>query len=156
MSQVTLRRLGDDYWAGVLALSVAPDQQHLVASVEQSRREVEADASLTAYAIHDGSQRGLVEPAERPVGFAVTETVVSVGFILRLLIDEQHQRQGYGRAAMLELVRRLRLSPDVEMVATSHRADNETMAQLCASLGFVAWPTPFEPPAGEFYLRLPF
>jgi hypothetical protein len=61
---------------------------------------------------------------------------------------------GYGRATMSELVRRLRLQPDVELVATSHRTDNLPMARLCTDLGFEPWATPFPPPAGESYLCL--
>jgi diamine N-acetyltransferase len=152
---VTLRRLGPHEWASVLALRVAPDQQHLVASFEKSRDEVGADPALTAFAVYDGSQLGLPDPAEPPVGFAVTEVVASVGFVLRLLIDQHHQHAGHGRAALAELVRRLRLNPDVEMVATGHRVDNAAMERLCGALGFVSWHPPFTPPEGEVYLRLP-
>jgi diamine N-acetyltransferase len=115
---------------------------------------VDANDALTAFAVYDVSQLGLPEPDQEPVGFAVTEVVASVGFILRVLIDFDHQGMGYGRALMTELVRRLRLVPDVELVATSHRADNEPMARLCAELGFEAWDTPFPPPPGEVYLCL--
>jgi diamine N-acetyltransferase len=127
----------------------------MVASVEKSLSEVDADPALTAFAIYDASQRGLPDPEQAPVGFAVSEVVASVGFVLRLLIDERHQHRGYGRGAMAEVVRRLQMNPDVEMVATSHRHDNLAMARLCVALGFVPWETPFAAPEGEVYLRLP-
>ncbi len=152
---MSLRQLGPDDWASVLTLRAAPDQQHLIATVEKSRTEVDANPTLTAFAIFDGSQLGLPDPEEPPVGFAVTEVVASVGFVLRLLIGEQNQHKGYGRAAMAALVRRLRMDPDVEMVATSHRAGNAAMERLCVALGFVPWQTSFDPPEGEVYLRLP-
>ncbi|MFC5177737.1 GNAT family N-acetyltransferase [Nocardioides taihuensis] len=155
MTEVNLRRLGPGDWASVLTLRAAPEQQHLIATVEKSLAEVDVNPALTAFAIYDGSQLGLPDPKAPPVGFAVTEVVASVGFILRLLIGEQHQHQGYGRASMVELVRRLRMDPDVQMVATSHRADNAGMERMCAALGFVPWHTPFDPPDGEVYLRLP-
>jgi diamine N-acetyltransferase len=66
-----------------------------------------------------------------------------VGFILRLLVDEAHQRRGYGRALLHELLRRFRLDPNVEAVATSHRRGNDAMAALCRSLGFEPWDTPW-------------
>lgn len=141
--------------ATVRQLTVAPEQQGMVAGVEKSLAEVDSDPALTAFAIYDESQRGLPEPNQSPVGFAVSEVVASVGFVLRLLIDEHHQHRGYGRAALAELVRRLRLHPEVELVATSHRADNAAMARLCEVLGFVPWEIPFEGPADEVYLRLP-
>lgn len=72
------------------------------------------------------------------------------------MIDRAHQRKGYGRAAFVEVIRRLRLSPEVEMIATSHRHDNTVVAGLFRSLGFV--PREIEGMAltpGEVYLRLP-
>jgi diamine N-acetyltransferase len=39
----------------------------------------------------------------------------------------------------VEVIRRLRLEPEVEMVVTSHRHDNAVVAALFRSLGFVAW-----------------
>lgn len=67
------------------------------------------------------------------------EVTVGVGFIHRLMIDRDHQRRGYGRAAMLEVIRRLWLYPEVEMIATSHRRNNEPAASLYRELGFVDW-----------------
>lgn len=155
MSGVTLRRIADDAArAEVRRLGVAPEQLGLVATVEKSLSDVDGNPTLTAFAIYEASQQGLPEPTQAPVGFAVSEVVASVGFVLRLLIDAQHQGQGYGTAAMAELVRRLRLDPDVEVVATSHHAGNAAMARLCATLGFEAWATPFPPPADDVYLIL--
>ena len=58
------------------------------------------------------------------VGFIMYELKGGVGFILRLMIDRRHQRQGYGRAAVLEVIRRLKLIPEVQMIATSHQRGN--------------------------------
>ena len=154
MDKVTLRRLSGSDRQGVEGIRPRPDQEHLVSSVEASLAEVESNDALTPFVVFDGSQLGLPEPDQRPVGFAVTEEVASVGFILRLLIDADHQGMGDGCAAMTELVRRLRLSADVELVATSHRAENLSMARLCADMGFEAWDTPFTPAPGEVYLCL--
>lgn len=63
----------------------------------------------------------------------------AVGFIVRLMIDEKFQRTGYGRAAMIEVIRRLKLHPEVEQIATSHERKNEAAARLFESLGFVDW-----------------
>jgi diamine N-acetyltransferase len=90
------------------------------------------------------------------VGFVMYEIDCGVGYILRLMIDRKHQRRGYGRAALVEVIRRLRLEPEVEMVGASHRHDNAPVTVLFGSLGFVPWElegitlTP-----GEVYLRLP-
>lgn len=45
--------------------------------------------------------------------------------------------------------------PEVEVVATSHRRDNEAMSALCDAVGFRPWAVPFDPPEGEVYLALP-
>jgi diamine N-acetyltransferase len=147
---VTLRPVDDVNRADVLALRVTPEQQRFVATVEKSLAEVAADDALTAYAVHAGSG-----PDGDLVGLAVTEVRDGVGFVLRVLVDAGHQGRGYGRDLVVELVRRLRDRPDVELVATSHRRDNVAMAGLCRVLGFEPWATPFPPPEGEVYLRLP-
>ena len=74
------------------------------------------------------------------VGFTMYElNPCGVGFILRLMIDKAHQRKGYGRVAMVEVIRRLKLYPEVEMIATSHKQENKAAANLYRSLGFVPW-----------------
>lgn len=156
MVDVTLRRVDGPLVDAVLRLRVAPAQAGLVASVQKSLDEVAGDPALTAYAAFDGAVRGVPHPAEPPVGFAVLEVRGGVGFVLRLLVDEALQGQGYGRALLVELVRRLRLEPDVEMVATSHRRENAAMAALCRSLGFEPWATPWpDDDPDEVFLRLP-
>ena len=67
------------------------------------------------------------------------EIVDAVDFILRLMIDEKYQRKGYGRTAMIEVMRRLKLHPEVERIATSHQRQNKAAARLYESLGFVDW-----------------
>ena len=153
MRTVTLRPVDGDNRRAILRLRVAPAQMHLVADVETSLAEVDADPSMTAHAAYDGSQLGLARPEQPPVGFAVTEVTAGIGFILRVMIDVDHQGRGYGRSLMTTLVRRLARLPDVELIATSHREENAAMAHLCAQLGFQPWSTPFQPPAGEVYLR---
>lgn len=84
------------------------------------------------------------------------ELTDAVGFILRLMIDEKFQRKGYGRAAMLEVIRRLKLYPEVERIATSHIRENEAAARLYEGLGFVDWEHELrgEGYSGERYLIL--
>jgi diamine N-acetyltransferase len=90
------------------------------------------------------------------VGFAMYEVDVGVGSILRLMIDARHQRQGYGRAALAELIRRLRLIPEVERIVTSHHDGNIAIAHLLGERGFVPWDVdPALRRAEEVYLRLP-
>gem|GEM_PF-4429745 len=56
---------------------------------------------------------------------------------------------------MVEVIRRLRLNPEVEATATSHRRENVAAARLYASLGFVPWNIGYaEPDGDEVYLTL--
>lgn len=78
-----------------------------------------------------------------------------MGFILRLMIAREHQGQGYGRAAPAGAIRRLRLHPEVELIATSHRRDKLAAAHLYASLGFLLWEIPWaQQTPDETYLAL--
>lgn len=90
------------------------------------------------------------------VGFTMYELTAGIGFILRLMIDSSHQRQGYGRSAMIEVIRRLKLHPEVQRIATSHRRDNVAAERLYRSLGFVEWDIAWAADIpDESYLMLP-
>ena len=67
------------------------------------------------------------------------EIAAGVGFIMRLMIDEKYQGQGYGKATMIELICRLKLYPDVEIIVTSYRKENKIAARLYESFGFRQW-----------------
>jgi diamine N-acetyltransferase len=71
---------------------------------------------------------GYEQPNVPMVGFAMYEIVAGVGFIMRLMTDWKYQRKGYGRATMVEVIRRIKLCPDVEIIATSYRKENEIAA----------------------------
>jgi diamine N-acetyltransferase len=143
---VHLRPVTPENAAECRALQVDPSQGRFVASNERSLTQAAEHATFVPLAVYDGTARGYPKPSSPMIGFVMYEVDVGVGFIVRVMIDRAHQRKGC----------RLRLHPAVEMIATSHRYDNEVMASLCRSLGFVPWtidPT-FPVPAGEVYLRL--
>lgn len=71
------------------------------------------------------------------VGFVMYQLMDGVGFIMRLMIDEAHQGQGYGRAAMREVLRRLKATPEVERIATSVAKGNAYVERFYRGLGFV-------------------
>lgn len=139
LTQVHLRRITLDNYKECIALQVDESQAGLVATNVESLAEAYVNPTLVPLAIYDASVRGADPPAGTMVGFTMYEVAAGVGFILRLMIDRAHQRKGYGRAAMLEVIRRLKLHPDVEMIATSHQRGNEAAANLYRSLGFVDW-----------------
>ena len=141
MVDVNLQPITPDNYMECLSLQVDRSQTGFVATNAKSLAEAKADPTLTPLAIYDREALGYLPP-DIPVpmiGFIMYELKGGVGFILRLMIDRAHQRQGYGRAAVVEVIRRLKLYPEVQMIATSHQRGNEASAQLFRSLGFVPW-----------------
>ncbi|KPV50147.1 hypothetical protein SE17_28660 [Kouleothrix aurantiaca] len=139
-----------------MALRVAEHQVNLVASTLKSLAEAYVDPTLTPLAVYDASKLGLAAPSEPMIGFTMYERKAGVGFIQRLLIDHAFQGRGYGSATMREVIRRLRLYPDVQRIATSYRVENRAAAQLYARLGFQPWSVPWnDADPDEVYVFLP-
>ncbi len=156
MAEVHLRAITADNEQECLGLRVDDVQVRFVATNAQSLAQAKANPSLVALAVYDRAACGYPRPRVPMVGFVMYEIDCGVGSILRVMIDRAHQRKGYGRAAPVEVIRRLRLEPEVEMVVTSHRHDNAVVGALFRSLGFVPWVLEgiaLKP--GEVYLRLP-
>jgi diamine N-acetyltransferase len=154
MVRVHLRPITVNNVRECLRLRVNETQENLVATNAQSLAETKANPELVPLAVYDEAARGYPTPAVAMIGFTTYELTLGVGFILRLMIDRAHQRKGYGRATVLEVIRRLRLHPEVEMIATSHRQENEASARLFGGLGFVPYTVDGGRP-GEVFLRLP-
>ncbi len=114
---VDLRPIDDTNREAVLALRVSPDQLEFVSSVEDSLREAaqEPDGRAIQWALYDD---------EAPVGFVmISDEVGGPGYIAhylwKLLIDERHQRRGYGTAALDLVAEYFRARPGVEVMWTS-------------------------------------
>jgi diamine N-acetyltransferase len=88
-----------------------------------------------------------VSPAETPLGIYDGDTLV--GFVVygrsptdgnfwiqRLMIDQRFQHLGYGKAALDEVLRRLRSLPECAEVRVSYDPANTTATRLYASAGF--------------------
>jgi diamine N-acetyltransferase len=95
---VTLRPLTDENRDAVLSLRVSPAQEQFVSSVEESLVEAAEEPGGRAifWAVYDG---------ETPVGFVmISDEVEGPGYIAhylwKLLVDERHQRRGYGSATL--------------------------------------------------------
>jgi diamine N-acetyltransferase len=95
---VSLRPITDDNREAVEALRVSPAQGQFVSDVKDSLAEAAAEPGGRAiyWAVYAG---------ETPVGFVmITDEVGSPEYIpqylWKLLIDERHQRRGYGTATL--------------------------------------------------------
>lgn len=155
MARVHLRAITRANLSECLRLRVADDQRDFVADNAKSLAEAYVDPNFTPLGIYDAAALGHDQPPGPMVGFIMYEVSAGIGFIERLMIGQQHQGKGYGAAAVREVLRRLRLTPGVELIATSHRRENAHAARFFRGLGFVEWDIEWaRQHATDLYLRL--
>ena len=147
---VELREISDANRPAVTALRVAPGQERFVDAVEESLAEAAETPEAKPWyrAVYAG---------EEPVGFVMLSWNVTPApgilgpwFLWRLLIDERHQRRGYGRAALEQLVDLIRAEGATELL-TSYNPDDGNPWPFYKRFGFV--PTG-DVEDGEIVLRL--
>lgn len=122
-----------------LTLELDEAQRGLIAPNVHSLAEAYVNPTLQPFGVYERGSLGFETPVTPMVGFIVLELAAGTGFILRLMIDHRFQRRGLGRATLREAVRRLRLDPAVQLIATSHRHENRAVGQLFGAEGFVPW-----------------
>ena len=114
---VSLRPLNESNRAAAEALRVSPSQERFVSTVAESLRE--AAEHPGARAIHR-----VIYADDTPVGFVMIADEVDgppyiPHYLWKLLIDERHQRKGYGTATLDLIVAYFRGRPGVEVIWTS-------------------------------------
>jgi diamine N-acetyltransferase len=147
---VTLREITEENRAAVSGLRVRPDQELFVASVVESLDEAVATPQAAPWyrAIYAG---------DAPVGFVMLSWNVTPApgilgpwFLWRLLIDERHQRRGYGRAALDQVIDLVRAAGAREFL-TSYQPGTGEPWPFYQRFGFEPTGEVFE---GELVLRL--
>lgn len=127
---ISLRNVSAHNWYACTKLKVKAEQQAVfpvpvVYWIAESKYE-------------DHFELRAVYLGEEPVGFTVFCSEADVDgnhWIMTLMINEKHQGQGYGRAAMKMLIEQLRLMK-AKWVMIGHRPNNEVAGRLYESLGF--------------------
>ncbi len=129
MPSITLYEVTRNNFQECIRLRPAPGQEHFVASTVYSLAEARVEPSLTPMAIYDGA---------RMVGFTMWGRDPEDGryWIVRLLIDQAEQGKGYGRAALMAVIERLRRLPDCTGISISYHPENRIAERLYESLGF--------------------
>jgi diamine N-acetyltransferase len=114
---VTLQPLTDSNRAALEALRVSPAQRRFVSEVSESLRQAAEHPGARAipWGVYDG---------ETPVGFVMIADEVDgppyiAHYLWKLLIDERHQRKGYGTATLDLIVEYFRGRAGVEVIWTS-------------------------------------
>jgi diamine N-acetyltransferase len=127
---VSLEDVGADNWRACTALDVEQSQQRFVAPVAYY-------LALCAYG--DSPWRPLaVRVGEEIVGFVMSgiDPEDESFWIGGLIIDRRHQRRGYGRDVVAQLLERA-VSDGHRQAALSYDPQNTLAQSLYASLGFV-------------------
>src|SRR5687768_15374034 len=126
---VTLKDIDRENFRRCVALEVRDDQKGFVAPNVYSIAQSKVEPAYNVQAVYDGDEM---------VGFVMYGWDEEEGchYLGRLMIDKSRQGKGYGRAAVEEVIRRLRAEPGCRQVALSIIPENRAAQALYESLGF--------------------
>lgn len=132
MADVILKPVDRTNWMACIRLQVAEDQRHFVASNLFSLAQARVYEEFVPLAVYDADH------PETMVGFVMYGADPDDGqmWICRLMVDAQHQRQGFGRAAMRRVMERI--GSGAGPVRISYEPDNHAAESLYACMGFHA------------------
>jgi diamine N-acetyltransferase len=125
VSAVTLREVTDENRQTVLAVRVAPAQKRFVGTV--------AGALKDAQEIPEGKPwYRAIYGDDQPVGFVMLSwnvapeppRIIGPWFLWKLLVDERHQRRGYGREAVRLVANIVRANGAVELLTSCVSGDD--------------------------------
>jgi diamine N-acetyltransferase len=127
---VELKEITMENFHDCLELRLNESQKDFVASNMYSLAEAKADGVSVPLAIYDG---------DTMVGFVMYDfdEGTQLGCVSRLMVDCRRQKMGYGRAAMLEVIGRLKEEANCKGIWTSFAPENAVAGRLYESLGFI-------------------
>ncbi|ESY17274.1 GNAT family N-acetyltransferase [Mesorhizobium sp. LNJC394B00] len=114
----------------VAALELAADQMDFVASNAESLDEAESDGDARPRVVMAG---------DRVIGFLMYEAPQDddEARIYRFMIDRVHQGQGYGKAALREVLDEIMRLGHISHVSICYEPGNEAARRLYRAAGFV-------------------
>jgi diamine N-acetyltransferase len=128
---IRIVELTEDILRPVLRLKVHPHQENWVASNAVSVAQSRFHLDWLNLAIYD---------EDTPVGYALCGADTDGSFwIIRLMIDAEHQKKGYGREAIQKLIERFKNDPQLahlKEIRISFVPSNEVARKLYLSVGF--------------------
>jgi diamine N-acetyltransferase len=127
---ITLQPVTRQNFARVIDLKVAPDQANFVAPNLYSIAEASVEPDWTPLAILAG---------ETVVGFAMFGLEEGAGrwWIIRFMIDAEHQGKGYGTTALRELIDLMAERHAPREILLGYEPENIIAERLYARFGFV-------------------
>ena len=133
-----IRPVTKDNWRQLIQLQVRDDQKGFVSPNVYSIAEAqfgfdyEGHWDLNPFGIYDNDE---------PVGFLMYgfnfEHPRYQAFIIRLMVDEKHQKMGYGRFGMEKMLEVFRADERIKEAGISYEPHNEVARNLYASMGFI-------------------
>ena len=126
---VTLRPITQENLWAVVDLKPHPGQEAFVEDNVASIANAYVEPTFVPLGVYAG---------EALVGFAMygRHPVTGAWWVIRLMIDREHQGKGYGRAAMEAVIEMMAERVGCEEIVTSFVPANAVAAGLYASLGF--------------------
>lgn len=143
MPTVELRAIVTDAdRAAALRVRGAPGQEQFVASVEQSFADAKRDrhARPRYWTINDGPEIvgfAMISDGIPEEQLAADHELIGPYFLWRLLIDEQHQRRGYGTATLDAVAAYVRSRPGGRSLYTSAAQGEGSPQRFYERYGFV-------------------
>jgi diamine N-acetyltransferase len=136
-----VRPVTKDNWRELIKLKVREDQTRFVASNLHSIAEAQFGYDDPEDGHWDMYPFGIYGDSGTPVGFMMYGYNFGApkmqAFIIRLMVDDKYQGQGYGRFGMKWMLDCFQSNDQIRTVAISYEPDNEVGRKLYASLGFV-------------------
>ena len=144
---VELRQITKDNYFEIIKLNVSENQKSFVATNTQSLAQ--------AWVFYNSAYPFAIYSDNIPVGFLMLgyHEEKNIYDIWRLMIDENHQCKGYGKAAMHLAIEYLKKEYNATEISLSFAPDNTVAESLYKSIGFE--PTG-EIDGGEVVMRLTF
>src|SRR3712207_2874413 len=126
---ITFRPVTRQNFSAVTELSVTPEQSEFVAPNLYSLAEAYVEPTWTPLAIYIGDQ---------PVGFTMFGRDDETGcwWIMRYMIDAEHQGRGYGTAALPGLIELIVERHGCSELFLGYEPSNEVASRLYARMGF--------------------
>lgn len=126
---IHLHPINKDNWTECIGLKVRPEQHNFVATNLYSIAQSKAEPSLIPMAIYNG---------EVMVGFTMYGRDPEDGryWIVRLMVDERYQGNGYGKQAMNQVIALHKQEEDCTDIYISHKPANIYADAIYRKLGF--------------------
>ena len=126
---VSLREITPENFKECIDLKVADEQRNFVAPNVTSIAWSKVYPTANAFAVYNEDEM---------VGFVMYgfDTEDEHFYLGRLMIDERFQGKGYGRAATLEVIERLKQNEDCKEIYLSFVPENTGAEKLYKSIGF--------------------